>query len=427
MGVDPVNDGLTPIIPSTLLVSESGFRLGPEMDTLLGMDNVFKSSSPNFNYPLLEDGVPEYDSSESYKENTLLRNNSKFYRSLVDTTPGSDLTDDEIWEESSVFGEYIRRRMEAAALQTVSAVLRENGMDATDCKPLLVESPIYLGAGKASETIQKHSRFVGYTIQLLHANSSFTIRRFSTQLTLPQTLKIYLYSTDQNTPLKTWDVVQATGGNMEEHKIEPFTITNGFTLLSGTYRIGYYEDDLIGFAIHKKINLNPHCSTCRPQDYNLAKKNRQHIVVHPFYVPVDALDQVTQNIWDEEEEDFDITESNFGFNLWVGLACDLTDFIVQHKAYFVDPYVARLKANFLREISINNRGTDRANHTRSVIQQIGGNARKYNQDKGPKILDDDNEAEFAAAVTDTVRKLSGHTGICFPESRSRGRVRVRSL
>lgn len=427
VGVSPSSDGLTPIIPLSLLGSESGYYLGPEIDSLLGMDTIFKASSAMDNYSQALASIPVFSSLLAYDQGTKVRIGDDVYWSKADAPIGSSLDDEDTWEATSIFGEYIRNKMESAALQAVEAVRRANGMEATGSQSLLVASPIYGGIGRRSDTIQKSSRFVGYSIGVSSGNTAFKISRLSTHLSEAQTIRIYLYMDGVSAPLKYWDVEHTVGGNVEEHTVDPYTHYNGNDITGRQYKIGYYEDDLTGFAINKPLKINKNCKSCDPKTWRLNQKNAKYISIEPFFVPNEELDLISRGQWGSEVEDYEISESSFGINVWITLSCDLTEFFIANRAAFVPPYVARLKANFLREISITRRGNSVSNQTRSIMQQIGGNAKTYNQDKGPKILDIDNETEFDEAVADTVSRLSGFDGICFPKLRRNSVGRIVSM
>jgi hypothetical protein len=429
VGITPVYDGVVPALPASLLSSETGYYLGPEMDSLLGVDTIFHAANSLDNYSETSLHTPFYDAGRSYERNALVLYGNQHYRSKTDQNVGNEPTDTDYWEESSVLGEFLRNKMEAAALQTVQAILRANRIESGTARTLLSNSSLYNGLGAVRDEIQKRSRFVGIRIQIKHSNVLFQIRKLATQFAQTQTnLPLYLYKDGVSQPIKVWTVTTSSPGSMETHDIDPYTERLGMSLDFGTYKLGYYEQDLAGNAIHKKVAYTTSsCASCDAMQNALLRQNSGHLSARPFYVPVDDIHYDTKAQWATEDEEYEITHTNFGLNMWLSLTCDLTEFIQTHRLLFLDAYLAKLKAVFMKEIAITRRANPVANSLRGITLQVGGNAKVYNQDKGPKILTDDVETEFEQIVQATTLDVSGLDKECLPHTKAQRGIRIGSV
>ena len=76
--------------------------------------------------------------------------------------------------------------------------------------------------------------------------------------------------------------------------------------------------------------------------------------MHPFYVNEELVPVVDEQVqlWDVENNLYDYS-TNYGLNLDITVACDMTDFIIEQRQMFTDYLSKSLAIDFLREFAYN--------------------------------------------------------------------------
>lgn len=426
VGVEP-RAGL-PTIPLSLQRSDSGLYYGQTgygtigMENLVSLESAFYCATSLENYTTQESKIQPYYADTEYRKGDLVRDSGKYY--VAKKTGEFALTDAEAWEESSLFGEFLRKKMRAAAINTVQSVVYYGRNNSAPSPSLLNQSSLYHGFGYFRDTVEKFGRFVGVRFRAKIKNTVLRFNKISTHFTHPQTaLKIYLYKDGQIDPIKIWEIDHIKGGNVEVHDLENFADVIDYGMDTGVYKLGYYEDDIEGKAISKDINVayNSMCSTCDPQSYKLIVNNYKFLELRNFYVESEALDPERKQ-WDNDGEVYKAGFRNivqtWGLNLWFSLECELTNTFVFNKMVFKDAYLAQIEYSILQEVAITNRANAHANSIRNILLQIGGNAKVYNQDKGPKVILIDAEENLQAAIKNAALAFNGVDDVCLPKVRS---------
>jgi hypothetical protein len=442
VGVRP--DPSLPLIPKSIRESTSGYYLGEGHSNMTSLETIFYCSNELDNYKLLEEKVDDYIHGRSYKKGDIVAHNGTFY--VKRTTDGSnDLIDyllnydpndessDGDWEETSVFGEFLRKKLLSNAVAAVKAVLQYNRLGQVTSKRILDTNALYAGIGYIKNQIVKRNRFCGIRFRVKAENTIFKIHKLATQFSEVQSdIPIYLYKDGMVDPIMTWTVSQTKRGEMVVHNIQEFSDTDGFSLGLGVYKLGYYEKDLVGNAVEKQISMfDFHCNYCDPLTAKIIHKNRQHVEIRPFYVEEDGLEAGLEQ-WDNTKEVYrinnrDYVKTNWGINAWISLECDLTEVFLSHKSVFEDVYWEMLNYSLLEEVALTKRANGTANALRNITLQIGGNAKVYNQDKGPKILLIDAKEVVNKAIIACATDFAGIDSACMPSIVGKKPIKISGL
>ena len=80
----------------------------------------------------------------------------------------------------------------------------------------------------------------------------------------------------------------------------------------------------------------------------------KYIEVHPFSVSEEAVltEDGGVSLWDIADNQYTY-DNNYGLNLEVTVACDITDFIIEQKALFQDVIAKQVAVDFLKEFAYN--------------------------------------------------------------------------
>jgi hypothetical protein len=194
-------------------------------------------------------------------------------------------------------------------------------------KTLIQNQPFVVGAGSIGNQITKQGRFVGYQLRLkASSNISVLIKQISLQLTQAQTLNLYLYSSQQQTPIHTFELIYDTANSVKWFNLQDESSKDIYLNRndSDTYYLGYFEDDLAGNALYKKYDGKPcNCNS------TITKLNK-YVSAYPISFHSSELDgTLLPDIDAVGYEGY-----NFGLNLKPFVYCDLSDIIIQHKTFF---------------------------------------------------------------------------------------------
>ena len=127
----------------------------------------------------------------------------------------------------------------------------------------------------------------------------------------------------------------------------------------GSWYICYLQTDLPNDsqAIRKNRDWSKGpCNECSRHEYEAWRIWSKYIEIHPFYVNeefVQKIDNTNQiQLWDVKNNLYDYT-NNYGINLDITVACDITDFIIEQRFMFQDYIHKSVAADLLREFAYN--------------------------------------------------------------------------
>jgi hypothetical protein len=192
-------------------------------------------------------------------------------------------------------------------------------------KTLLENTPLVMGVGRVSETVVKQGRFVGFRLSIPQRTGVVTqLARLSVQLdTLQQEpLGIYVYRTGSPDVVDIIDVLPTRAGwpawvtlstPLDLSDLEP-----GEDLL-----IGYYEEDLTGYAV--KRSWAPQPCYCVSDPYPLYSP---HFAPQSISIPPSGLsaDRSLPSL-----NAYRVEDAALGLNLDLRVICDATAALVLPK------------------------------------------------------------------------------------------------
>lgn len=353
----------------SLLVSSSGLRF-QDAHPLLTIENIDQSLTnyDAFNYDA-------YEADQEYAIGDKVRAvNLKVYESLVAENEGNEpsASPDE-WVEVPLFSQKLEALVRSSINKVAVSIFQNKKLRAAT-KSLIENVQLFDGNGSLTDKEIKLGRFVGFKLLIEdHRDLVTIVRRIGTQFSAANPdFKLYIFHTSQEEPIHVIDLA-LTKVNSFEWK----TIDRTLAYLSddyapgGSFRIGYYEDLLVGQAINRGYDfaVSPMPCTCNNW-YQLYTKWSKYIRVEPFAVtPAAELlpdpDGTGALLWPTESE---ITYYNksFGLNLDLSVKCDTTDFLCREKTLFVDAIYKQVAADLLSEMAYSVRNNVIAKEVREL-------------------------------------------------------------
>jgi hypothetical protein len=345
------NDG---VISEALAQSESGLYY-QDAHPLLTLQNL-QSIAPDFS----NISYPVHSTEETYAKGVVVTDSDKHYKSLKAVPENIHITDTEYWIETNPFSEWLETKTKACITKAISCYVNEKVAKGT-YKTLCEKKTLFDGTGRIYDTIKNKNNLVGFEIVPIRAKGVTTkINRIGLQFSEPGDYTILVMHSSLMEPYYQETFTKRIGNN-----IEWFTPSQELYLpyetdeidAGGSWYICYVQSQLPtgSQAIRKSRDWSKGpCNECSRHEYETWRIWSKYIEVYPFYVNEELVPVVDEQVqlWDVENNLYDYS-TNYGLNLDITVACDMTDFIIEQRQMFTDYLSKSLAIDFLREFAYN--------------------------------------------------------------------------
>lgn len=345
------NDG---VISEALTQSESGLYY-QDAHPLLTLQNL-QSIAPDFS----NISYPAHSTEETYAKGVVVTDSDKYYKSLKAVPENIQITDTEYWIETNPFSEWLETKTKACITKAISCYVNEKVAKGT-YKTLCEKKTLFDGTGRIYDTIKNKNNLVGFEIVPIRAKGVTTkINRIGLQFSEPGDYTILVMHSSLMEPYYQETFTKRIGNN-----IEWFTPSEELYLpyetdeidAGGSWYICYVQSQLPtgSQAIRKSRDWSKGpCNECSRHEYETWRIWSKYLEVHPFYVNEELVPVVDEQVqlWDVENNLYDYS-TNYGLNLDITVACDMTDFIIEQRQMFTDYLSKSLAIDFLREFAYN--------------------------------------------------------------------------
>ena len=345
------NDG---VISEALTQSESGLYY-QDAHPLLTLRNL-QSIAPDFS----NISYPVHSTEETYAKGVVVTDSDKYYKSLKAVPENIQITDTEYWIETNPFSEWLETKTKACITKAINSYVNEKVAKGT-YKTLCEKKTLFDGTGRIYDTIKNKNNLVGFEIVPIRAKGVTTkINRIGLQFSEPGDYTILVMHSSLMEPYYQETFTKRIGNN-----IEWFTPSQELYLpyetdeidAGGSWYICYVQSQLPtgSQAIRKSRDWSKGpCNECSRHEYETWRIWSKYLEVHPFYVNEELVPIVDEQVqlWDVENNLYDYS-TNYGLNLDITVACDMTDFIIEQRQMFTDYLSKSLAIDFLREFAYN--------------------------------------------------------------------------
>lgn len=345
------NDG---VVSEALTQSESGLYY-QDAHPLLTLQNL-QSIAPDFS----NISYPVHSTEETYAKGVVVTDSDKHYKSLKAVPENIQITDTEYWIETNSFSEWLETKTKACITKAINSYVNEKVAKGT-YKALCEKKTLFDGTGRIYDTIKNKNNLVGFEIVPIRAKGVTTkINRIGLQFSEPGDYTILVMHSSLMEPYYQETFTKRIGDN-----IEWFTPSQELYLpyeadeidAGGSWYICYVQSQLPtgSQAIRKSRDWSKGpCNECSRHEYETWHIWSKYLEVHPFYVNEELVPIVGEQVqlWDVENNLYDYS-TNYGLNLDITVACDMTDFIIEQRQMFTDYLSKSLAIDFLREFAYN--------------------------------------------------------------------------
>lgn len=347
------NDGTW--LSESLTQSESS-QYYQDVHPLLTLQNLL-SIAPDFKNMTF----PEYSSEISYRKGEVVVYEGTYYKAIQDVPADVvDISNTEYWQETNPFSEWLETKTKASIIKAINRYINEK-IDQGTYKVLCEKKTLFDGTGRIYDTIKNQQNIVGFEIVPIRSKGVTTkINRIGLQFTEPGDYTVMIMHSSLLEPY-----YQETFTKRTNNSIEWFIPSQDLYLpyederidAGGSWYVCYLQSKLpeSSQAIRKNRDWSKGpCNECSKHEYETWRLWSRYIEIHPFYVNEELVSIVDEQIqlWDVGSNMYDYS-TNYGLNLDITVACDITDFIISQKSMFTDYIGKSLAIDMLREFAYN--------------------------------------------------------------------------
>ena len=354
-------------IDDDLLQTESGL-LYQQAHPLVTLDNIRAIMPDDFAYQ-----YPAWKDTETYEIDAKVRHKGKTWIATQEVTGVEPADNAEGWQPYDMVSDYIRQQVRAGIAQTVQQFLQTKSL-LKESKPLLERRTFFDGSGRINNTQPNQQRLVGFAINPVRSMGvTAKIERIGLQMKgATGKVRLYLFHSSQAEPVYT-EELEITKGN---GSFQWFNVSNWYMPYisdgndaGGTWYLCYNQSDLPedmeAINVAKDWSREP-CGTCNIGSVEAWRELTKYLAITPYKVPVGDDFATYPEMWDEEAIIWTNT-CNYGMNVEVSVACDLTDFIIRERQVFATVLQRQVAYTLLRTMAMN--PDVRVNRNQSNVSQ----------------------------------------------------------
>lgn len=301
-------------------------------------------------------------------------------------------------DSGAAFSAYLTQLRTAAVSKVLEAFMARKKLT-TQAKTVAQDAPLTGQSGEFARKIIKQGRFVGFALQPLASNDlAVRVTGVGTQFSEPAPdFKLYLFHSTKPDAVAEYPLPRTSRVYFEWSDIT-IELPTGYE--GGEWCLGYFEDDLPGQAVDLQHDFGKRPGSCCGRDYLLYDQWAPLVQVRGFSVP---------EAWAEPGQWTGIVSyvpnTNFGLNLRLSAACDLSGYFCRNKELFTSALRLQLAVDLLSTMAY----TTRNNGVSGDVQTLALTELNNRPDYQPGLLSKLDKALGALDVD-----LSGVSRTCLP-------------
>lgn len=339
-------------ISDALTVSESGLYF-QQIHPLLTLQNM-SCIAPDFKNMTFE----EYNAEKPYSKGNVIKYGSLLYKALQNSTGKQPDIESEYWVETNPFSEWLESKTKASIQKSIARYCNEKIAQGT-YKTLCENKTLFDGTGRLVDVVKNKKNLVGFEIVPIRAKGVTTkINKIGLQFTEPGEYTLYLMHSSMDAPVKIIKL-----NKIRKNSIEWFSLDDVYLPYQsddndagGSWYLCYFQSELPegSQAIRKDKDWSKEpCGSCSRKELLAWMAWSKYIEVHPFFVNEELVKiEEGPHLWDVENNQYTY-DNNYGLNLEITVACDITDFIIEQRILFQDIITKQVAVDMLREFAYN--------------------------------------------------------------------------
>lgn len=339
-------------ISDALTVSESGLYF-QQIHPLLTLQNM-SCIAPDFKNITF----PEYNSEKEYSKGNVVDYQGTQYKALQKAQGKQPDIESEYWVETNLFSEWLESKTKASIQKAIARYCNEKTVEGTN-KPLCESRTLFDGTGRLVDTVKNKKNLVGFEIVPVRAKGVTTkINKICLQFTKAGEYTLYLMHSSMDAPVKIIKLNKIRDNSAEWFTVDDFYLPyqSEDNDAGGSWYLCYFQSELPegSQAIRKDKDWSKEpCGSCSRKELLAWQAWSKYIEVHPFFVNEELVEiEEEPHLWDVENNQYTY-DNNYGLNLEITVACDITDFIIEQRMLFQDIIAKQVAVDMLREFAYN--------------------------------------------------------------------------
>lgn len=340
-------------LSDNLTMSESGLYF-QQAHPLLTLQNL-SCIAPDFKSMHISHDT--YSAGIEYEKDAIVEYDNNLYKALQ-SNENVEPSNSEYWVKTNLFSEWLERKTKASIQKVVSRYCNEKIAQGT-YTVLCENKALFDGTGRIADTVKNRNNVVGFEIIPARSKGvTLKINKISLQFTEPGEYTLYLMHSSSDKPVKTIKLNKTKKNSAEWFSLHDLYLPyqSEHNDAGGSWYLCYLQSELPknSQAIRKDKDWSKEpCKACSHREYISWQAWSKYLEVHPFYIGEEVIpDHENLSMWDIRDNQY-IYDNNYGLNLEVTVACDITDFIVEQKSLFTDVLAKQVAVDMLREIAYN--------------------------------------------------------------------------
>lgn len=351
-------------ISDALTVSESGLYF-QQIHPLLTLQSM-SCIAPDFKNMTFE----EYNAEKPYSKGNVIKYGSLLYKALQNSTGKQPDIESEYWVETNPFSEWLESKTKASIQKAIARYCNEKIAQGT-YKTLCENRTLFDGTGHLVDVVKNKKNLVGFEIVPVRAKGVTTkINKICLQFTKAGEYILYLMHSSMDAPVKIIKLNKIRDNSAEWFTVDdlylPYQSDNNDA--GGSWYLCYFQSELPegSQAIRKNKDWSKEpCGSCSRKELLAWQAWSKYIEVHPFFVNGELVEAISFNdnsnedsekqpihLWDVDNNQYTY-DNNYGLNLEITVACDITDFIIEQRTLFQDIIAKQVAVDMLREFAYN--------------------------------------------------------------------------
>ena len=351
-------------LADSLTLSESGLYF-QHAHPLLTLPNL-ESLAPDFKNTV----YAEYNENKEYQKGNIVSYLGSNYKALKSSLGKVPNQESEYWETTNGFSHWLESKTKASIQKAISRFCSEKAAQGL-LKNLCETKTLFDGTGRICDTERNKNNLVGFEIVPIRSKGvTIKINKIGLQFTEPGSYTLYLMHSSMDAPIKIINLTK-----IRKNSIEWFTVNDLYLPYQsqdndagGSWYLCYFQSELPenSKAIRKERDWSKGpCKACSRQELLSWQAWSKYLEIHPFYVNEEIINGVNYSedfnndfvkqplhLWDVARNQYRY-DTNYGINLEVSIACDLTDFIIEQRHLFQDVIQKQLAVDMLKEFAYN--------------------------------------------------------------------------
>lgn len=352
-------------ISDALTVSESGLYF-QQIHPLLTLQNM-SCIAPDFKNMTFE----EYSAEKAYSKGNIVKYNELLYKALQNSVGKQPDIESEYWVETNPFSEWLESKTKASIQKAISRYCNEKIAQGT-YKTLCENRTLFDGTGRLVDVVKNKKNLVGFEIIPIRAKGVTTkINKIGLQFTEPGEYTLYLMHSSMDAPVKIIKLNKIRKNSIEWFSLNDIYLPyqSGDNDAGGSWYLCYFQSELPegSQAIRKNKDWSKEpCGSCSRKELLAWQAWSKYIEVHPFFVNEEFVEAISSfnddfnedfekqpiHLWDVDNNQYTY-DNNYGLNLEITVACDITDFIIEQRTLFQDIIAKQVAVDMLREFAYN--------------------------------------------------------------------------